>query len=273
MTQVLSQLVFDFPLPCSSYMGRGKKRNREEDDEELTRFASILLQFSEGDDETEPSKVKIPPIVVPPSPSAPSTFTKQTVQKQMSVTSILSPSSNFGNQSVVPPQSSFEFIHKRASNQPERPLSLPISSKSSLSLVSASGIKSIHEISISSSSSSPSSSSSSSPPSSPSSIHSTSSAHSSSDDSGHKKKRKRTSPDQLDILESYFQRDAMPSQQTRMEIANKLGMTTRRVQIWFQNKRAKLKRGHLSSSSPDSEHFSNTTTKTNHSLNSPSKFA
>jgi len=58
-----------------------------------------------------------------------------------------------------------------------------------------------------------------------------------------KKKRQRTSPDQLAILEQIFQTDKMPSQQTRVHLADQLGMSSRRVQIWFQNKRAKVKRG------------------------------
>jgi hypothetical protein len=62
-------------------------------------------------------------------------------------------------------------------------------------------------------------------------------------DSNNKKKRQRTSPDQLAILEQIFQTDKMPSQQTRVQLADQLGMSSRRVQIWFQNKRAKVKRG------------------------------
>jgi len=58
-----------------------------------------------------------------------------------------------------------------------------------------------------------------------------------------KKKRQRTSPDQLAILEQIFQTDKMPNQQTRVHLAGQLGMSSRRVQIWFQNKRAKVKRG------------------------------
>jgi len=65
-----------------------------------------------------------------------------------------------------------------------------------------------------------------------------------------KKKRQRTSPDQLEILERIFQTDKMPNQQTRVQLADQLGMSSRRVQIWFQNKRAKVKR---SSSRPDGE--------------------
>jgi len=62
------------------------------------------------------------------------------------------------------------------------------------------------------------------------------------DDGFNKKKRQRTSPDQLAILEEIFQTDKMPNQQTRVHLADKLGMSSRRVQIWFQNKRAKVKR-------------------------------
>jgi len=62
-------------------------------------------------------------------------------------------------------------------------------------------------------------------------------------DEGHnKKKRQRTSPEQLAILEQIFQTDKMPNQQTRVQLADQLGMSSRRVQIWFQNKRAKVKR-------------------------------
>jgi len=62
-------------------------------------------------------------------------------------------------------------------------------------------------------------------------------------DQHNKKKRQRTSPDQLAILEQIFQTDKMPSQQTRVHLADQLGTSSRRVQFWFQNKRAKVKRG------------------------------
>lgn len=58
---------------------------------------------------------------------------------------------------------------------------------------------------------------------------------------GTKKKRRRTSPDQLRILISTFVRCPMPSYQMRVDLANKLGMTPRSVQVWFQNRRAKEK--------------------------------
>lgn len=56
-----------------------------------------------------------------------------------------------------------------------------------------------------------------------------------------KKKRRRTSPDQLRVLLSTFIHCPMPSYQMRVELANKIGMTPRAVQVWFQNRRAKEK--------------------------------
>lgn len=58
----------------------------------------------------------------------------------------------------------------------------------------------------------------------------------------HSNKRYRTTPDQLKRLESVYLDEKMPNQELREKIAKELGMTTRRVQIWFQNKRAKEKR-------------------------------
>ena len=60
--------------------------------------------------------------------------------------------------------------------------------------------------------------------------------------SGRKKKRHRTTPEQLRTLEETYEREKMPNQELRERLAKKLGMTPRRVQIWFQNKRAKEKR-------------------------------
>jgi hypothetical protein len=56
------------------------------------------------------------------------------------------------------------------------------------------------------------------------------------------KKRQRTSPDQLEILEKVYQTEKLPGSDLRKELAVKLKMTPRRVQVWFQNKRAKEKR-------------------------------
>ena len=57
-----------------------------------------------------------------------------------------------------------------------------------------------------------------------------------------KKKRQRTSPEQLSILEQIFQGNRTPDYETRARLSKQLGMTPRRIQIWFQNKRAKMKK-------------------------------
>lgn len=56
-----------------------------------------------------------------------------------------------------------------------------------------------------------------------------------------KKKRTRTSTEQLRILQKAFQTDPMPNSSARTALSKKLGMSTRAVQVWFQNRRAKEK--------------------------------
>jgi hypothetical protein len=55
-------------------------------------------------------------------------------------------------------------------------------------------------------------------------------------------RRNKTTPDQLSRLEEAFAREPLPSMHARDSLAAELGFPARRVQIWFQNKRAKLKR-------------------------------
>jgi hypothetical protein len=56
------------------------------------------------------------------------------------------------------------------------------------------------------------------------------------------KRRLRTTPEQLKILEEIYLYEKIPSLALREELAAKLGMTPRRIQVWFQNKRAKERR-------------------------------
>ncbi|KAJ3046097.1 hypothetical protein HDV00_003847 [Rhizophlyctis rosea] len=56
-----------------------------------------------------------------------------------------------------------------------------------------------------------------------------------------KKRRIRTSAEQLDVLQNAFMDDPMPNANTRAVLAEQLGMTPRAVQVWFQNRRAKVK--------------------------------
>lgn len=55
------------------------------------------------------------------------------------------------------------------------------------------------------------------------------------------RKRKKTSNEQLNILEEAFEADNNPSLEVRKHLASELGMTQRAVTVWFQNRRAKLR--------------------------------
>lgn len=50
------------------------------------------------------------------------------------------------------------------------------------------------------------------------------------------KHRKRTSPEQLSVLEKSFDENCKPSAVTRKLLADQIGMTPRSVQVWFQNR-------------------------------------
>uniref|UniRef100_A0A8B9JM01 HESX homeobox 1 n=1 Tax=Astyanax mexicanus TaxID=7994 RepID=A0A8B9JM01_ASTMX len=52
---------------------------------------------------------------------------------------------------------------------------------------------------------------------------------------------------QIEILESVFQVNSYPGIDLREELAEKLNLDEDRIQIWFQNRRAKLKRSHRES--------------------------
>ncbi|KAJ5427859.1 Homeodomain [Penicillium cf. griseofulvum] len=84
----------------------------------------------------------------------------------------------------------------------------------------------------------PTASSSSPPASTPSpSTSSATTAHSSQKNN----KRQRATQDQLVLLEIEFNKNPTPTAATRERIASDINMTERSVQIWFQNRRAKIK--------------------------------
>lgn len=55
------------------------------------------------------------------------------------------------------------------------------------------------------------------------------------------RKRTRTSPEQLAVLEKSFSLNPSPNNRVREQLAHQLGMPERSIQIWFQNRRAKVK--------------------------------
>ncbi|SCZ90318.1 BZ3500_MvSof-1268-A1-R1_Chr1-3g01913 [Microbotryum saponariae] len=57
-----------------------------------------------------------------------------------------------------------------------------------------------------------------------------------------KQKRKRIMPEQLEHLCELFDRTDSPTYDMREQVAVKVGMTNREVQVWFQNRRAKVAR-------------------------------
>lgn len=56
------------------------------------------------------------------------------------------------------------------------------------------------------------------------------------------KHRRRTTPHQLLVLNGHFLSDPKPDMDVRKQLAATLGMTTREVQVWYQNRRAKQKK-------------------------------
>ncbi|GAN04746.1 hypothetical protein MAM1_0072c04211 [Mucor ambiguus] len=83
-----------------------------------------------------------------------------------------------------------------------------------------------------------------------------------------KAKRKRILPHQYKRLMETFEKTDTPSSEIRSQLANELDMTKREVQVWFQNRRAKMSRSRVNSFSTTShqEHQQQQQTARHHSL-------
>lgn len=57
-----------------------------------------------------------------------------------------------------------------------------------------------------------------------------------------KQRRRRTNREELSILEAAFRENHLPDARARELLAEKLAMTTRAVQVWFQNKRQTMRK-------------------------------
>ncbi|CAL9729411.1 regulatory protein Pho2p [Monosporozyma unispora] len=73
----------------------------------------------------------------------------------------------------------------------------------------------------------------------------TSKTNKTKDESPNKSKRKRAKGETLNILKREFNLNPSPTPQQRKDIAKLIGMPEKSVTIWFQNKRAKMKRKRL----------------------------
>eukprot|EP01089_Gocevia_fonbrunei_P002582 TRINITY_DN1251_c0_g2_i2.p1 TRINITY_DN1251_c0_g2~~TRINITY_DN1251_c0_g2_i2.p1 ORF type:complete len:274 (-),score=41.40 TRINITY_DN1251_c0_g2_i2:393-1214(-) len=56
-----------------------------------------------------------------------------------------------------------------------------------------------------------------------------------------RKKRRRYTNEQVAVLDKSFEKYTNPNRQLRISLAEQLNLVPRQVQVWFQNKRAKLK--------------------------------
>lgn len=63
------------------------------------------------------------------------------------------------------------------------------------------------------------------------------------------KRRRRLTEEETNVLNSIFENIQKPDATTRAQLAQKLNMSSRAIQVWFQNRRAKVKRDALESKS------------------------
>jgi len=60
--------------------------------------------------------------------------------------------------------------------------------------------------------------------------------------SNNKRTRKMFNQNQIDVLEHIFEQTHYPDSSVRFNLSSKLDLSVARVQIWFQNRRAKYRK-------------------------------
>ncbi|KZT08388.1 uncharacterized protein LAESUDRAFT_64995 [Laetiporus sulphureus 93-53] len=83
------------------------------------------------------------------------------------------------------------------------------------------------------------------------------------------KHRKRTTRAQLKVLEEAYSKETKPNASLRKELAEKLNMTPRNVQVWFQNRRAKTKNQNKKRFAENQRSTSSSTSTRRNSLSPP----
>ncbi|CCK68788.1 Yox1p KNAG_0B03460 [Huiozyma naganishii CBS 8797] len=78
-----------------------------------------------------------------------------------------------------------------------------------------------------------------------------------------RRKRRRTSTQELNILQAGFEICPTPNRQQRAELAERCDMSEKAVQIWFQNKRQSIKRQRNNAANKAAGHLTPNTTATN----------
>ncbi|KAJ3327581.1 hypothetical protein HDU76_011499 [Blyttiomyces sp. JEL0837] len=59
----------------------------------------------------------------------------------------------------------------------------------------------------------------------------------------HPRRRRKTTPAELAILESYYAKNKLPNLNERIALSKQIGMSVREIQVWFQNRRQERRKG------------------------------